>query len=56
MKEINRNIFAFHNTEGFEDFSVLATAPEGAKKAIFGVRVHKEGAVVQKQTELYLDN
>jgi hypothetical protein len=53
--EFRRVILPLKNTKGYEPFTIVTEAPEGAEKAIYLVRVHTEGGVVQPLTEFYID-
>jgi len=53
--EFSRNIIVLNTTDGYTKFSIVARAPEGTEKAIFGVRVHEEGAIITPRTELFID-
>jgi hypothetical protein len=56
LYEFKRNILVLTNTNGYQLFSIVAQAPEGAEKAIYCVRAHDEGGLVQPKTEFYIDS
>jgi hypothetical protein len=56
LYELKRNIVVLTNTNSYQQFSIIAKAPEGAEKAIYCVRAHEEGGMVQPRTEFYIDS
>lgn len=55
VKELKRSVLELNTTEGYNPVSLFARAPEEAEYAIYGVRVHEEGARIMPRTELYID-
>ncbi len=50
-----RHILYFHQTQGYEKFTVNLQAPPGSEAAILAVRAHVEKAYPANKTEFYID-
>jgi hypothetical protein len=54
--ESKRFITVLNSTKGYELVSLIAEAPDDSVKAVYGIRVHTELAMIVNETELYVDD